>query len=199
MRKLFVATGNRDKLREIRAILGDSVEVVSLHDVPPYPEPAETGETLLENALIKAREGYARTGLPSLADDTGLEVEALGGAPGVFSARYAGENASYQDNVRKLLEELGSRPLIERSATFRCVMALVDGEREVWWEGAAEGVILSEPKGTSGFGYDPVFYSYELKKSFAQATAEEKNSVSHRGRALQSLVSEVQQLLSNIK
>jgi XTP/dITP diphosphohydrolase len=195
--KLFVATNNRDKLFEIKVILdGCGVTLIGMSDVEPYPEPDETGDTLQENALIKAREGYARTGLPSLADDSGLEVEALSGAPGVYSSRYAGEDVTYADNYRKLLVELGDLPLEKRGATFRCVMALVNGDQEVWWEGSAHGVITLEPAGGNGFGYDPVFYSKDLKMTFAEASITKKNQVSHRGRALQNLVKEVKQILN---
>jgi len=192
-----VATNNRDKLREIREKLdGCGVALVGMNDVEPYPEPEETGETLAENALIKAREGFVRTGLPSLADDSGLEVEALGGAPGVYSSRYAGENVTYEDNYRKLLAELGDLPIDRRSATFRCVMALVNDNKEVCWEGSTRGFITFEPKGENGFGYDPVFYSEELKQTFAEASINAKNQISHRGRALQHLAIEVKQILS---
>jgi len=193
--KLFVATGNKDKLREIRDILKSSdVLIVTADDISPYPEPEETGETLEENALLKAREGFLRTGLPSLADDTGIAVAALGGAPGVYSSRYAGENVTYADNVRKLLEELAGVPEGSRQASFRCVMALVDGSTQVCWDGEAHGEITLLPCGTNGFGYDPVFYSRELGKTFAEASLEEKNAVSHRGRALRKLAEEVRQI-----
>jgi XTP/dITP diphosphohydrolase len=194
-RRLFAATGNPDKLREIRQILDNSVwVVVGRPEAGNYPDPDETGSTLAENALIKAREGFRQTGLPSLADDTGLEVDALGGRPGVFSSRYAGENVSYADNVRKLLSDLSGTPKECRAARFRCVMAIVGNGVEDFWEGVSEGEILTDPIGTNGFGYDPVFYSHELVKTFAEASPHEKNSVSHRARALRQLTAELSRL-----
>jgi len=185
VRRLFAATGNLDKLREFRQILdGSRWEIIGKGEGRDYPEPEETGATLAENALIKAREGYRRTGLPAFADDSGLEVEALGGAPGVHSSRYAGPDVSYADNVAKLLRELMSAPPARRGARFRCVIAFADGEKEICWEGSVEGSILDRSAGFDGFGYDPVFFSPELGKTFAEATPQEKHSVSHRGRAL---------------
>lgn len=187
-RRLFVATRNRDKFREIRQILdGSGWEILDPDDFPPYPEPVENGKTLMENALLKARTGYKHTGVLSLADDSGLEVDALSGRPGVNSARYAGSTADYEDNVNLLLEELTGVAEKLRTARFRCVMALVGPGIERWWEGASEGVILKEKRGRSGFGYDPVFWSPELGVTFAEASPVEKNRVSHRGRALQEL------------
>ena len=188
-KRLLAATHNPDKLREIQQILdGSGWEAVGLDRFSPYSDPPEDGLTLLDNALSKAREGFRRTGLISLADDTGLEVDALDGRPGVRSARYAGENASYQDNVSLLLRELDGVPPAGRTARFRCVMALVGQGVERWWKGTAEGVILTEPRGASGFGYDPVFWSPELGMTFAEASPAEKNRVSHRGRALRGLI-----------
>jgi len=188
--RLFAATGNRDKLREFRQIL-DTVgcELSGKGEKWDYPEPEETGTTLAENALIKAHEGYRRTGLPAFADDSGLEVDALGGAPGVYSSRYAGENVTYSDNVNKLLQELTGIPLTRRTARFRCVIALVGPEFEMCWEGVCEGLIAELPLGENGFGYDPVFWSPEIGKCFAEASPEEKHSVSHRGRALAKMAS----------
>jgi len=191
----LAATNNPDKLREIKAILnGAGWVLLSLADFPPFPEPEEDGATLVENAMIKAREGFRQTGLITLADDTGLEVDALGGKPGVYSARFAGEAATYQDNVNRLLRELQGIPSEKRTATFRCVMALVGEGMELWWRGDVQGVILSEPKGTSGFGYDPVFWCPELDKTFAEATLGEKNRVSHRARALAELKTQLIEL-----
>lgn len=194
-RRLFVATHNPDKLREIRSIIaGTAWEVLGFDQVKQYPEPIEDGDTLLQNALKKAREGFKRTGMVSLADDTGLEVDALDGRPGVYSSRYAGENVSYADNVKLLLRELTSVPHEKRTARFRTVMALVNENSEQWWEGIAEGVIIEEPNGFNGFGYDPVFWSPELDKTFAEATEAEKNTVSHRARALRDLKNILEEL-----
>ncbi len=193
--RLLAATNNNDKLREIRQILsGANWQVLGLGDFPPYPEPPEDGETLLENALAKAREGYNRNGLLTLADDTGLEIDALDGRPGVYSARYAGPQASYEDNVARVLVELKGIPIEKRSARFRCVMALVGDRVEKWWEGVTHGFVLENPVGSNGFGYDPVFWSPELNKTFAEAASSEKNRVSHRGRALTGLIAHLTDL-----
>ncbi len=182
--RLVVASKNPDKIREVEAVLlglGLVHEIVRDRD---WPEVAEEGDTLEENALEKARAVAAVTGLPALADDTGLEVDALGGAPGVHSARYAGPGAGYADNVRKLLAAL--RGTEQRSARFRTVMALVvPGGEEVVAEGVLEGRIIAEPRGEGGFGYDPVF---EVEgRTLAELPAADKNAMSHRARALRAL------------
>ena len=188
--KLFAATNNADKLSEIRQILSGSLwQVADLFEFQSYSPPIESGATLRQNALIKAREGFHRTGLMTLADDTGLEIDALNGDPGVHSARYAGENASYKMNLHKVLDELGATPTSSRTARFRTVMALVGRQVEQCWEGVCEGLITHLPIGKSGFGYDPIFWSVDLRKTFSQVTQLEKNSVSHRGRALRKLMS----------
>jgi XTP/dITP diphosphohydrolase len=186
---LLVATGNPDKGREIVRLLGGlPVELRTLSDVPDLSLPEETGATLEENAILKARAAFEATGLPSVAEDTGLEVEALGGLPGVRSARYAGEDASYADNVRKLLRELAGVEESRRGARFVCVVALYRGDgRILLFTGAAEGRILEAPRGSGGFGYDPVFYSLAARRTFAEMTPEEKARYSHRGAALRKL------------
>lgn len=177
-----LATRNEDKAREIRKILSArGIGLKSLSDFPGAPDVAEDGRTFLENAMKKARSCFHATGLPSLADDSGLEVDSLGGAPGVYSARYAGEGGDYRENNRKLLEEMQAVPRDKRTARFRCVVALVGEDQEAWVEGSVEGIILDECRGESGFGYDPVFYVPETKKTFAEMTPEEKNAISHRG------------------
>jgi XTP/dITP diphosphohydrolase len=185
---ILVATHNKDKLREIREILKETDwTVLSLDDFEPYPEPVEDGATMLDNALVKARAGYNQSGVLTIADDSGMEVDALDGRPGIHSARYAGEDATYEDNVDLLLSELKNVPYERRNARFRCVMALVGSGVEQWWEGIAEGMITETRRGHSGFGYDPVFWSPELGMTFAEASAEAKNRVSHRGHALAEL------------
>ncbi|CAM4427407.1 MULTISPECIES: RdgB/HAM1 family non-canonical purine NTP pyrophosphatase [Corallococcus] len=184
--KLLFATGNAGKLRELRALVGDAVEVVSLKDLPPIPEPVEDADTLEGNAVKKAREYSKATGLPALADDSGLFVDALDGQPGVLSARYApgDDKARYE----KLLTELADVPDEKRTASFRCALALVTGKGdEARVEvGRCEGVILRAPKGTNGFGYDPVFQvEGEGGRSMAELAPEEKSRVSHRARAFQ--------------
>ncbi|NNC21753.1 RdgB/HAM1 family non-canonical purine NTP pyrophosphatase [Corallococcus exiguus] len=184
--KLLFATGNAGKLRELRALVGGAVEVVSLKDLPPVPEPVEDGATFEENAVKKAREYSLATGLPALADDSGLCVDSLDGQPGVLSARYApgDDKARYE----KLLTELADVPDEKRTASFRCALALVTGKGdEARVEvGRCEGVILRAPKGTNGFGYDPVFQvEGEGGRSMAELAPEEKSRVSHRARAFQ--------------
>jgi XTP/dITP diphosphohydrolase len=191
---LVIATNNIHKTEEVRAILKQlSITVKDLRDFPPYPEPAEDGVTLEENALIKARAAFRQTGLPAIADDTGLEVYYLLGAPGVFSARYAGENASYEANCAKLLRELTQVPERKRQARFRCAIAYVDKTCEQCFEGKVEGKILLLPRGTSGFGYDPIFQPEGYDRTFAELTAEEKNAISHRGRAIRSFIEFIRQ------
>ena len=181
-----MATGNRHKVEEIRSMLADLPVVVrSLADFPGAPEVVEDGRTYQENALKKAWSAAKFTGKPALADDTGLEVDALGGRPGLYAARFAGEGCTFQDNVRKLLRFLEGVPPQRRGARFVCVMALVDpGGCEQVVEGELHGQIAEAPAGDSGFGYDPVFYVPEVGKTLAELTPVEKNRMSHRGRAL---------------
>lgn len=189
--KIAIATNNRKKLAEIRAVLGGFFEeMYSLDDLGISVEIEETGSTLTENALIKARAILGMTGLASLADDSGLMCDALDGAPGVYSARYAGEGHDDKANNALLLENLAGR---DRSAHFCSVIALClpDG-REFTAEGRVDGVILDAERGEGGFGYDPLFFSPELGKTFAEASPDEKNSVSHRGRALRNMESVVE-------
>lgn len=184
--KIAIATNNRNKLKEIRAVLGGFFdEMLSLGDLGIDVEIEETGATLTENALIKARTIRDMTGLASLADDSGLMCDALGGAPGVYSARYAGEEHDDAKNNALLLKNIAGK---DRTAHFCSVIALClpDG-REYTAEGRVDGVITEEARGNGGFGYDPLFFSPELGKTFAEASAEEKNSVSHRGRALRNM------------
>ena len=182
--QIVLATHNKGKMSEINNLLSLSYEVLTLDHFPNIKEIPETGKTLKENAFIKARTVFEMTGLPSLADDTGLEVEALGGEPGVFSARYAGEQASYQDNCEKLLKNMMRVPKENREAKFRTVIAYKDDNRELSCDGSVKGEIAQSPKGSFGFGYDSVFYYPPLEKTFAELSEEEKNSISHRGRAL---------------
>lgn len=182
--QIVLATHNKGKMSEINNLLSSSYEVLTLDHFPNIKEIPETGKTLKENAFIKARTVFEMTGLPSLADDTGLEVESLGGDPGVFSARYAGEQASYQDNCEKLLKNMMRVPKEDRKAKFRTVLAYKDDNRELSCDGSVKGEIAKSPKGSFGFGYDSVFYYPPLEKTFAELSEEEKNSISHRGRAL---------------
>ena len=188
--KLVLATNNAHKLSEIRQILGDRFEeILSLRDLGITQDIEETGTTLKENAIIKATTIMKITGLPTLADDTGLMVDALNGEPGVYSARYAGEQHDDKANVAKLLKNLEPYKGKERSAHFvTCMVIAYPNGKIKAVEGRTDGEITTSPSGKNGFGYDPVFYSYDLNKVFAEATPEEKNSVSHRGRALAKII-----------
>ncbi|HVQ24102.1 MAG TPA: RdgB/HAM1 family non-canonical purine NTP pyrophosphatase [Planctomycetota bacterium] len=184
--KFIVATFNREKAAELHALLAlPDVELVALADWPGATSPEETGDTLLANARIKARAAAALARLPAIADDTGLEVDALGGAPGVHAARYAGPNASYADNVSKLLRELADVPTERRTARFRtvCFAAWPDGT-EMSADGVLAGTITTAPRGANGFGYDPVFVPKGEARTYAELSDEEKNAVSHRARAV---------------
>ena len=183
----MLATRNRDKCAELAALLGDlGIRLRTLADFPEVPDVAEDGETCEANAVKKASAVARHTGLPAIADDTGLQVEALGGRPGVYAARYAGETVSYADNWRKLLRELEGVPREQRRARFITVAAVArpSAEKVEVVEGVLEGFIAEAPVGTEGFGYDPVFYVPELGKTLAQLTSDEKNRISHRARAV---------------
>ena len=184
--RLVLATRNRHKVGEISALLADlPVEILSFRDFPDLPEVVEDGATLEENAVKKAEAIAGATGLPSLADDTGLEVEALGGAPGVFSARYAGPEGDYEANNEKLLNELAGVPADRRGAAFRCVVALaLPSGRTRIVEGRTDGRIIEERRGSAGFGYDPLFVPDGGTRTYAEMTADEKNAISHRGKAI---------------
>lgn len=184
--RLLFATTNKGKLRELRELVGDAVEVVSLADLPPVPEPVEDADTFEGNAVKKARAYADATGLPALADDSGLCVDALGGRPGVHSARYApgDDKARYQ----KLLAELTGVPDEKRTASFQCALALVKPGGEARVEvGRCEGRIGHAPGGTHGFGYDPVFILPDRGRTMAELTAEEKSAISHRGAAFRKM------------
>ena len=186
--KIVLATHNKHKVEELTNIADGDIEFIPLPD--DFPEIEEDGATLEENALLKARFVHLELRMPSLADDTGLEVEALGGAPGVVTARYAGENATYQDNCRKMLREMEGKQ--NRKAVFRTVLCYLDQNGlQHLFEGKVEGEISTKERGSNGFGYDPVFISAEGGKTltFAEMTSEEKNKISHRGRALQAFLS----------
>ncbi|MBI3357268.1 MAG: XTP/dITP diphosphatase [Nitrospirae bacterium] len=185
MKEIVLATRNRHKGEELAALLGDlGIRIRTLADFPNAPEVDEDGTTCETNAIKKAREIARATGVTAVADDTGLEVDALGGRPGVFAARYAGEHATYEDNCRKLLQELAGVPRQKRTARFLTVaaIALPSGEVQVT-RGILEGLITEEARGDRGFGYDPVFLVPALGKTLAQLTAGEKNRISHRAKA----------------
>ena len=182
---IVLATQNRDKREELQEALSEfTVKILSLNDFPFIGEIEEVGKTLLENSMIKAKTVHNLTQLPVIADDTGLEVEALNGAPGIYSARYAGEDVTYEDNVNKLLAEMENIPLENRKAQFRTVISFVYKDRELWTEGTIKGIIGETAKGKNGFGYDPVFFVPELEKTFSELSIGEKNKISHRGLAM---------------
>ncbi len=190
-RRVVLATGNPGKLREFRQMLGAlAIEIVPQTElgVPPV---AETGLSFVENAILKARHAAAYTGLPALADDSGLEVDALHGAPGIYSARYAGPQASDEENLRKLIADLAGVPEEKRTARFQCLLVYMRDARDptpVIAQGTWEGRILAAPQGAHGFGYDPVFYVPRHACSAAQLPPEVKNAISHRAQALAQLL-----------
>ena len=188
--RVVLATGNPGKLREFQALLGDGVELVaqSTLGVPPAEE---TGVSFAENALLKARHAAAATGLPALADDSGIEVDALGGRPGLYSARYAGANASDLDNLEKMLRELEGIPAGKRTARYRSVIVYVadaDDTAPLVGEGVWEGSIAEAPRGSDGFGYDPIFLPQGEQRTAAELPAAERNPRSHRGQASRAFV-----------
>ena len=190
--QILLATTNSGKLRELNRILADAgLDVVSL-DLAGFAqsqtdEDIETGSTFAENALLKARYYHKLSGLPTIGDDSGIEVDALSGGPGIYSARYAGPGASDRDRLEKLLGELNSVEQARRGARFVCAAAIVWDQGERVFVDEARGRLLDEPRGAGGFGYDPIFYYEPLGKSFAQLTEEEKTVVGHRGRAFRQL------------
>lgn len=191
---LVIATQNQNKLEEFREILKDSnIEIRSLSDFGPIPEVIEDGATFDENAYKKAYHTARVLGLPAIADDSGLVVETLDGAPGVYSARYAGPDATDKENCSKLLENMKTKK--NRKCHFSCVLSIaVPSGPALTYEGRCDGVILQKPQGTSGFGYDPLFYYEEYGKTFAELTSEQKNSVSHRGKALKEVKVELKMI-----
>ena len=189
MRKLILATNNPDKIREIEKILADiDIDILTMADFDDFPAVEETGKTIVENAVLKAEAVWKRYGLPCIADDTGLEVDYLDGAPGVYSSRFAGENSTYEENYRKLLSLMKTAPTGERSARFKTVIAFVDYEgKSHTAEGILEGSIAAEPRGEFGFGYDPVFIAAGTERTLAQLLPQQKNEISHRSLALRNI------------
>jgi XTP/dITP diphosphohydrolase len=185
--RVVIATRNAHKIAEIRRICADwPVEWIT-HDDRPWDDVEETGSTYLENALLKARAAAGALGEPALADDSGIEVDALGGAPGPRSARYAGPNATDERNLRALLAAVAGVPAGGRTARYRAVAALVTPEGEVWEEGICEGTLRTKPRGSGGFGYDPIFEPAGWDRTMAELSPQEKDRISHRGRALRAL------------
>jgi XTP/dITP diphosphohydrolase len=187
---IVLATRNAHKVKEIRSLLGSSIPnltIKTLDDFPTAPEVDETEPTLEGNALRKARAVFQATNLPSLADDSGLEVFYLTKRPGVLSARYSGPQATYEANNQKLLMELKGVPPRRRNAQFRCVIAFVSDDGEKIVEGVTEGKITESPRGNNGFGYDPIFQPNGFQQTYAEMTSELKNRISHRGKAIEKL------------
>ena len=193
--KILIGTKNRDKFSEIREILsGLDFELLSAADFDDLPDVVEDKDTIEGNAIKKAEEMAMRSGMYVLADDTGLFVDALGGDPGVYSARYAGETCSYRDNRMKLLDEMTG--ITERNASFRTVVALADDKGKVLAtvEGEVEGEIIFEEKGDKGFGYDSIFLCNETGKTFAEMSSDDKHKISHRGRAFKKMLTKIKEL-----
>jgi XTP/dITP diphosphohydrolase len=185
VKKIVFATGNPNKLKEIKSAI-NSFEIVGLKDLGITEEIPETGNTLKKNALQKAKYVYNKTGLDCFSDDTGLEIEAINNRPGVYSAMYAGSDCNAENNIRKVLEELGETP--NRNAQFKTVIALILEGKEYFFEGVVKGEILKEKTGKDGFGYDPIFRPLGYKESFAEMSIAQKNEISHRGLAVKKLV-----------
>lgn len=183
---LLFATNNQHKLFEIRNALGNGMEITGLQEAGIYEDIPETGDTLEANALIKATYIFSNYQKNCFADDTGLEIEALNGRPGVYSARYAGEGCNFEDNINKVLAEMQNKE--NRRARFRCVIALILDGKEVFFEGIVKGIIIPSKRGLAGFGYDPIFQPEGYTTTFAEMTLEEKNKISHRGIAVKKLV-----------
>ncbi|GAB4417629.1 MAG: RdgB/HAM1 family non-canonical purine NTP pyrophosphatase [Bacteroidia bacterium] len=190
MQTLLFGTNNRDKLREIREVLHGRFTVLGLADLGLDLDVEETEDTLVGNALLKARAYQAAAGMPCFADDSGLEVDALGGAPGVYSARWAGPGCSYADNVARLLREMQGQSL--RTARFRAVIAYTDGTTTRTFDGVVEGRIIDAVRGAGGFGYDPVFVPEGYDQTFAEMNPGDKHAISHRGRAVRAFVQALQ-------
>jgi len=197
MKKVLIASKNEGKIKEFRKMLAPyGTEVLSLNDLPDAPNVEETGATFQENARLKAEAIAERYQCLAIADDSGLAVDALGGRPGICSARYAGEEKDDRKNIEKVLKELEDVPMNERSARFVCVLAVSrPGSKTVFAEGECRGLITTAPRGEGGFGYDPIFYIPEMNKTFAELTSEEKNAISHRARALKNLEKLLPELL----
>jgi XTP/dITP diphosphohydrolase len=191
MKKIVLATGNLGKVRELNELLAGHDLVVTPQSAHGVPEAEETGLTFVENAILKARNAADHTGLPAIADDSGLEVEALAGAPGIYSSRYAGKNATDKDNLEKLLADLGELPDHQRRARFQCLMVYLRHTADptpIICQGTWEGRVLFAPRGGNGFGYDPVFHVPTHNCSAAELPPEIKNRLSHRGQALRLLM-----------
>ena len=197
MKRIVLATKNKGKIKEMRELLAPmNIEVLSLADFSPVDDAEENGATFAENAMLKARYYFAHTGTPCLADDSGLEVDALGGRPGVYSARYSGEDATDAANNAKVLREMEGIEKDKRTARFRCAMAFVGEGVELTTDGTCEGALLTEERGQGGFGYDPIFYVPKFDRTLAEMSSEEKNSISHRGAAVRKMADLIAEMMA---
>ena len=186
--EIILATHNLDKCKELQASFNNTkIKVITLKDFPEIGDIVEDGDSLEANAFIKSRTVFHKTGIPTISDDTGLFISALNGEPGIFSARYSGENCSYADNVNKVLIKMNNIDISLREATFKTVVTYVSKDLELVAEGSVKGIITKKPKGNKGFGYDPIFYVPELQKTFAEMDINEKQKISHRSRAIDNL------------
>lgn len=186
--EIILATHNLDKCKEMQVSFNDTnIKIFTLKNFPEIDDIVEDGDTLEANAFIKSRTVFNKTGIPTISDDTGLFISALNGEPGIFSARYSGENCSYMDNVNKVLIEMNNIDKPLRKATFKTVVTYVSKDLELVAEGSVKGIITKKPKGNKGFGYDPIFYVPESQKTFAEMDINEKQKISHRSRAIDNL------------
>ena len=186
--EIILATHNLDKCKELQASFNNTkIKVITLKDFPEIGDIVEDGDSLEANAFIKSRTVFHKTGIPTISDDTGLFIKALNDEPGLFSARYSGENCSYTDNVKKVLIKMNNIDISLREATFKTVVTYVSKDLELVAEGSVKGIITKKPKGNKGFGYDPIFYVPELQKTFAEMDINEKQKISHRSRAIDNL------------
>jgi XTP/dITP diphosphohydrolase len=192
MTKLIFATHNKNKLREVRSLIPNTIELLSLDDINLLEEIEETATTIEGNALLKAQTIYKQTGINCFADDSGLLVDVLNGAPGVYSARYAGDHKNDSDNLEKLLKDLSDKD--NRNAHFKTVMALIINGKEYLFEGIINGTITTEKSGANGFGYDPIFLPNGYTETFAEMSSEIKNVISHRAKAMKQLIEFVNSL-----
>lgn len=197
MNRIVLATKNKGKIKEMHELLAPmNIEVLSLADFSPVDDAEENGATFAENAMLKARYYFSHTGTPCLADDSGLEVDALDGRPGVYSARYSGEDATDASNNAKVLQEMTGVEQEKRTARFRCAMALVGDGIELTTDGTCEGVLLTEERGNGGFGYDPLFYVPAFERTLAEMSSDEKNSISHRGLAVRKMADLIAEMMA---
>ena len=196
MKKIIIATSNKHKVSEISVKIQPFFdEILSLADFPEIGEIIEDGNSIEENSFIKSRASFNHTKIASIADDTILEVDALNGAPGLYTARYAGESATYEDNMKKLLKNLEGVEMHLRTARFRTIISYVDGINDFYVEGVIEGKITNSKLGTNGFGYDSIFFSEQFNMTLAQMNSEQKNQISHRGLAIKKFVTKIRDIL----